>query len=262
MLAEEGARREAFQAAFNGFNQHGELLNGCLDNIQCTVHQAREKLLAALGADTTATAVHQGHITNGDSVRASLFSRLDIEDQQRDNAYNHMTLRELARASLADRGIGIATLHPMAMVGLAFTHDSSDFGNILLDAAAKSVLQGWDEAPETFHLWTKKGRLSDVKVSHRAGMGAFPSLREVRPGAEFKYVTVGDRGETIRLATYGELFNINRQAIINDDLDQLSTVPFAMGQAARATIGDLVYATLVAHHLGRQYRMGSPRWAA
>nr|WP_237052138.1 hypothetical protein [Mannheimia haemolytica] len=46
----------------------------------------------------------------------------------RDNAYNAMTLRELARASLVDRGVGISGYTPMQMVGLAFTHSSSDFG--------------------------------------------------------------------------------------------------------------------------------------
>lgn len=251
VVAEEGTRRQAIQAAFSGFTHHAELLNTCLSDMQCTVHQAREKLLAALGAAATPTAAHHGHVGNGnlvgDSVRNSLYSRLGLADTERENTYNHMTLRELARASLVDRGVGVATLHPMAMVGLAFTHDASDFGNILLDAAAKSLLQGWDEAPETFHLWTKKGRLSDFKVAHRVGMGAFRSLRQVRPGAEYKHITVGDRGETISLATYGELFSINRQAIINDDLDQLSNVPYAMGLAARATIGDLVYATLTSN---------------
>ncbi|WP_095143466.1 ClpP-like prohead protease/major capsid protein fusion protein [Pseudomonas sp. Irchel s3b6] len=253
VLAADGPRRTAITAAFCGSlgTTHTELLNTCLNDLGCTAEMAREKLLVALGSTTTPTGgpgMH-GHVTNGnlvgDSVRASLAGRLGQAENQKDNAYNHMSLRELARASLHDRGILVATLDPMAMVGLAFTHDSSDFGNILVDSAAKSVLLGWDEAPETYHLWTKKGRLSDFKVASRVGMGAFPSLREVRPGAEYKYITTSDRGEKIRLATYGEMFSITRQAIINDDLDQLSTVPYNMGLAARGTIGDLVYDTLI-----------------
>lgn len=75
-------------------------------------------------------------------------------------------------------------------------------------------------------------------------MGGFPSLRQVREGAEYKYVTTGDKGETIATATYGEIFSITRQAIINDDLNQLTDVPMKMGRAAKGTIGDLVYAVL------------------
>lgn len=126
----------------------------------------------------------------------------------------------------------------MQMVGLALTHSTSDFGNILLDVANKAILQGWDEAAETFEQWTKKGQLSDFKTAHRVGMGGFSSLRQVREGAEYKYVTTGDKGETIALATYGEIFSITRRAIINDDLNQLTDVPMKMGRAAKATIGD------------------------
>lgn len=235
------------------FMVFAELFNTCLTDMECSVENAREQLLVALGKDTTPTGGpaprHPGHLTNGnlvgDSVRASLVSRTGQGEIQKDNAYNYMSLRELARASLQDRGILVATLAPMQMVGMAFTHDTSDFGNILVDIAAASVLQGWNEAEETFHLWTKTGRLSDFKTAKRVGMGEFPTLREVRPGAEYKYITTGDRGETIRLATYGELFSITRQAILNDDLDQLTTIPKRMGEAARGTIGDLVYDTLI-----------------
>ena len=249
-IAVEASRRNAISATFASFAGHETLRDTCLGDTACTVEVANAKLLAAIGEKTTPTASqrHPGHVSNGnivgDGVRASLYGRLGLEENEADNAYNHMTLRELARASLSDRGIGVASLRPMDMVGLAFTHDSSDFGNILLDASHRSLLQGWEQAEETYHLWTKKGRLSDFKVANRVGLGSFSALREVRPGAEYKYITLGDSGETIRLATYGEIFSINRQAIINDDLDALSAIPRLMGEAARATIGDLVYDTL------------------
>ncbi len=102
-----------------------------------------------------------------------------------------MTLREVARrVSLAERGVGVATYNPMQMVGLAFTHSSSDFGNILMDVAHKAALLGWDEASETFDQWTRKGTLTDFKTAHRAGLESFPTLRKVRAGAEYKYVTM------------------------------------------------------------------------
>lgn len=253
-LADEQARRSTIRASFGGFAPgHADLLASCLDDINCSADQARTKLLAALGAGVTPTApavptavIHAGNGNLvGDSVRASLMSRVGHVESQKDNAFNHMSLRELARASLVERGVGVSSLDPMRMVGLAFTHGTSDFGQILLDVAHKSVILGWEESSETYHLWTKKGILTDFKPHARVGLGEFPSLRQVRPGAEYKSVTVGDRGEQISLATYGELFSITRQAIINDDLSMLADVPYKLGQAARATIGDLVYAVLV-----------------
>ncbi|WP_233606123.1 MULTISPECIES: ATP-dependent Clp protease proteolytic subunit, partial [Citrobacter] len=60
------------------------------------------------------------------------------------------------------------------------------------------------------------------ETAHRVGLESLASLRKVRAGAEYKYVTIKDRGEPIALATYGELFSIDRQTIINDDLDMLT----------------------------------------
>lgn len=253
VLAADTARRTAIAAAFGGFAAgHAELLRTCQDDPQCTEAVAREKLLAALGDGSAPvsvpTARHPGHVTNGnivgDSVRASISARVGQSDMEAGNPYNYMRLHELARASLEGRGISCSDSNPMVMVGMAFTHTSSDFGNILLDIANKSVLKGWEDAPETFELWTKKGQLSDFKPSTRVGLGSFSSLREVRPGAEYQYVSVGDRGEQIVLGTYGEIFTITRQAIINDDLSLLTDIPRLMGRAAKGTIGDLVYAVL------------------
>lgn len=253
VVAEEGARRAAITSAFGGFAAgHAELLASCLGDMNVTVDQAREKLLAAIGAGTQPAAVPVAgahiHAGNGnlvgDSVRASVLARIGRGERQADNAYNGMTLRELARASLVDRGIGVASLNTPQMVGLAFTHTSSDFGLILLNVANASVLAGWEEASETFQQWTKPGILTDFKPARRVGLGEFASLPKVREGAEYTYATLGAHGEQIILATYGKLFSITRQAIINDDLQMLKDIPYKLGQAAKATIGDLVYAVL------------------
>jgi hypothetical protein len=258
--AAENTRREGIRAVFQPFAaSHGEMLNEALLDGNVTIEQAQAKLLASLATGATPSAGPSGgqganaHIFAGngnlvgDSVRASVLARAGLEEQQNDNRYNFMSLRELARASLADRGIGVASMNPMQMVGLAFTHTTSDFGTILIDVANRSMLAGWEEALETFQLWTKKGFLSDFKTMHRVGLGEFPSLRQVREGAEYKYVTVGGRSQPIALATYGEIFSITRQVIINDDMNTLTDIPRKMGMAAKATIGDLVYAILTSN---------------
>ncbi|EJI2592633.1 Clp protease ClpP [Salmonella enterica] len=243
-------------------NRFAELMTTCIADVDCTVDMARDRLLTEMAKGTTPTNqlggsqnsaefhagiyAGNGNIT-GDAVRAAVMARAGYEEAQKDNPYNCMTLRELARISLVARGTGVASMNPMQMIGMAFTHSTSDFGNILLDVANKSILQGWQEAPETFDIWTKKGQLSDFRIAHRVGMGGFSSLRQVREGAEYKYVTTGDKQATIALATYGELFSITRQAIINDDMNMLTDVPMKLGRAAKATIADLVYDVLISN---------------
>lgn len=255
MQAANAERVNSVSAVFEAFPAFATLKAECLADFTCNAEKARDKLLQALAAGTTPSAgpgaihLHAGNGNLvGDSIRAAIMTRAGYAQAEKDNAYNGYTLRELARASLVDRGIGISGhAAPLAMVGLAFTHSSSDFGNILMDVAHKAALMGWDEASETFDQWTRKGTLTDFKTAHRAGLESFPTLRKVRAGAEYKYVTLKDRGEPIALATYGELFSLDRQTIINDDMDMLTRIPMAMGGAARATIGDLVWAVLTSN---------------
>ncbi|EKZ5661572.1 Clp protease ClpP [Klebsiella aerogenes] len=255
MQTANAERVNAVSSVFEAFPTFATLKAECLADFTCSAEKARDKLLQALAAGTTPSAgpgaIHlyagNGNLV-GDSIRAAIMTRAGYARSEKDNAYNGYTLRELARASLVDRGIGISGhSSPLAMVGLAFTHSSNDFGNILMDVAHKAALMGWDEASETFDQWTRKGTLTDFKTAHRAGLDSFPTLRKVRAGAEYKYVTLKDRGEPIALATYGELFSIDRQTIIDDDMDMLTRIPMAMGGAARATVGDLVWAVLTSN---------------
>ncbi|EPE7368307.1 ClpP-like prohead protease/major capsid protein fusion protein [Escherichia coli] len=252
VLAEQKARMSGINDLFAMFGGRYQALQAqCVADPGCSLEMARERLLNEMGKEssptnkTTPAHIYAGNGNFvGDGIRQAMLARAGFADTERDNAYNGMTLREWARMSLTERGIGVASYNPMQMVGLALTHSTSDFGNILLDVSNKGLIKGWEESEETFQKWTRKGRLSDFKTAYRVGMGGFGSLRQVREGAEYKYITTSDRRETIALATYGEIFSITRQAIINDDLNMLVDVPMKMGRAAKATIGDLVYDVL------------------
>ena len=243
-------RNADIKAVFAPFGAaHNDLLVECLGDVSITAEQAKDKLLARLGENTTPS-VPQSHVhvdngnIVGDSVKASLLARAGMEKAEKDNVYNAMTLRELARASLVERGINVAGHNALSMVGLAFTHSSSDFGQILIDVAHKSLLKGWEISPENYEKFTTRGILTDFRQAKRVGLGEFGYLPEVGEGEEYTYGTIGDEGASVALATYGQLFSITRQAIINDDMHLLTKVPEKMGQAARATIAKLVFALL------------------
>ena len=250
--AELNKRNADIKAVFAPFGTtHNDLLVECLGDLSITAEQAKDKLLAKLGAGTTPSAAVTPYAGNGnivgDSVKQSLLARAGIDKDKadaKDNAYNAMTLRELARASLVDRGISVSGQNAMSMVGLAFTHSSSDFGQILIDVAHKSLLKGWETAAENFDQFTSNGTLTDFRPAKRVGLGDFGYLPQVGEGEEYTYGTIGDEGASVALATYGQLFNITRQAILNDDMHLLTKIPEKMGKAARATIAKLVFALL------------------
>lgn len=251
LQADESARRAAIQAVFAGFDHHSTLMSECMLDMNIDASTAKDKLLKALSAQTTPTGGVHVYVDNGqiisDSLRNAIESRAALSAIEKDNAFNGYTLMEMARASLAQRGVGIAGMDRMSIVGMAFTHSTSDFGNLLADVAHKSMLKGYEEAQETFQQWTSKGVLTDFREASRVDLSTFPSLDRVPEGAEYKYGSVGDKGEKIMLATYGKLFSITRQAIINDDLSALTRIPKIMGRAAIRSIGDLVYAVLTSN---------------
>lgn len=164
------------------------------------------------------------------------------------NEFSGMTLAELARQSLRVAGATIPN-DRMTMVGAALTqaHSTADFGNVLANVAHKAALAGWAAAPETWPQWTRAGSLTDFRAAKRVGLALPAALEAKVEGADYAYGTVGDHGETITLVTYGRILRFTREAVVNDDLSILSTVPQRMGAAARRTIGNLVYAVLTAN---------------
>lgn len=222
-----------------------------------SVEQIRAATLNALGQGTTPTAPPRqdagAFADNGNAVQdgmiEALLDRAGVaKSQDKSNHFRTMSLAEMARASLTEKGVSVSAYgSKMQMVGAAFTHTSSDFGHVLLNVSEKAMLRGWEYSGETFPVWTKKGTLSNFHTSHRAGLGGFPSLPKVKEGAEYRYVSADDHAAPIALATYGGLFSITRQAIINDDMSAFQAIPANMGRAASRTIGDLVYAILMSN---------------
>jgi ATP-dependent protease ClpP protease subunit len=256
ILAADQARRNGIAASFKPFGDRQgvvELMARLQNDHNVTVEAAGAQLLAHLAAG--ASPVAGGHVTTVEdesdkhrrAAENALMARAGLIKAEGSNPFRGFTLSEMARASLTRAGFKSEGLDKMAFVGAAFTHSTSDFTGLLANVANKALLTGYQEAEETFQLWTRAGNLPDFKPGSRVDLNMFPSLRKVAEGAEYKYATVGERGASVMLATYGELFSITRQAIINDDVDAFTRVPRMMGRAAIRTVGDLVYAILTAN---------------
>ncbi len=256
VLAAESLRRTSIATAFDKFrtmNGVAALEKLCGDDTNCTVDQANAKLLAHIASGSSSVA-GTSIITVEDErdkfrigAAASIMARAGLQKDDVSNNFRGYSLSELARLALSKSGVSSEGMDKMRMVAAAFTHSTSDFPNLLGNVAEKAMMKGYEEAEETFQLWTSEGTLSDFKVGKRIDLTSFPTLQKVLEGAEYSYATVGDRGESVQLATYGKKFSITRQAIINDDVDAFGKIPRLMGRAAIRTVGDLVYAILTSN---------------
>lgn len=251
-LNAEKARRTEIRSLFEGHADHIEVRDQCLDDPKINIHEARKLLLDAIGKDEKPAAngqrIEMGETDVDKFSRAAedaIAFRAGIADDnvQRTELYGY-TLFEMARKCLELRGIRTERMDKRELVGRAFTHSTSDFPKILENNSRKAMLRGYDEAEEVFQRFTRTGNLSDFKQHSRVGMGTFDTLDEIPESGEYKHGTIGERAESIKLATYGKLFSISRQAIINDDLMAFTEIPRKMGRAAARTVGDLVFAII------------------
>lgn len=154
-------------------------------------------------------------------------------------------LVELARESLRMAGQPIGG-DPMQMVGRALT--SSDFPILLGDTANLAMLEGFETAEENWETFADgSGSVSDFKTQTLARAGESDDLDEIGEDDEYKYGKQSEQSESFKLATYGKLNKISRQAIINDELGEIVAAFSARGEAASRKVGDIVYAVLTAN---------------
>lgn len=165
-----------------------------------------------------------------------------LQDKARD--YAGLSLSEMAREYLRLAGVPVKgkskdqiaclALHGAAAGAewLAGLHSTSDFPNILLDAANKTLRQGYSTAPQTFKAFMRQASASDFKNVNRVALSDAPVLLPVGQHGEYKRVSISDSKETYALATYGWIVGITRKVLVNDDLDALTRIPFLCGQAA------------------------------
>jgi len=155
------------------------------------------------------------------------------------------TLCELARESL--RLAGQPTNgDAMQMVGRALT--SSDFPVLLGNTANLAMLTGWESTEETWETWADgSGSVSDFKTHTLARAGETDDLDEIGEDDEYKYGSLAEQSESFKIATYGKLNKITRQALINDDMGAITDAFARRGEAAARKVGDLVYAVLTAN---------------
>jgi phage head maturation protease len=252
-LNAEKARRTEIRSLFDKHGDHIALRDQCLDDPAVDVGEARKLLLEAIGKREEPVASNQ-RIEIGDT-EVEKFSRA-AEDaiayragiagkDVKPTELVGYTLLEMARQSLELRGIRTAHMDKRELVARAFTHSTSDFPKLLENNSRKAMLRGYEEAEEVFTMFTRTGNLTDFKTHSRVGLGVFEKLDEIPESGEYKHGTIGERAESIKLATYGKLFSITRQAIINDDLMAFTDIPRKMGRAAARTVGDLVFSILI-----------------
>lgn len=162
--------------------------------------------------------------------------------------YRHMSLVDLAKDSLVRGGVDVDGMDKMQLVGRAFTSSTSDFP-VLLEGANRTVLlANYQAQSDTWRRFCATGSVSDFREHKRLRMGTFSDLDKVNENGEFKNKKITDANfEKVKIGTKGNIINVSRQMIINDDLGAFLRLAAMLGRSAARSIENDVYALLASN---------------
>tara|TARA_R110001592_G_scaffold337300_1_gene623632 strand:- start:248913 stop:250886 length:1974 start_codon:yes stop_codon:yes gene_type:complete len=282
-LSADDQRRQEIETDFRPMLHRAgmdHLMAQCLLDKSVTAQAARDLLLAKLGEGVepvgatfqTNQNVHFGE-SGADRFRADatavILTRAGLADKetrlhaQKTNLRNY-TLIDFAKASLDRAGISHAMMDPMKIVASGFTQSTSDFPILLENAMHKAMLNAYNTAPDTWSRFCRIGSVRDFRAHNRYRTGSIGNFMTVNELGEYKTIEIPD-GEkaTIQATTKGNIINLSRQMIINDDLGAFLNIAEDLGRAGRRTIEAAVYALLAENAwLGPTMADGDPLFDA
>lgn len=215
-----------------------------------SVEEAREMVMDQLRARNKGVSVTMGE-AESDKFRAAaqdavlMAAGIPVADAapgaQELRGYSMI---EMARESLRRESGSTVNFGDNMELARAAINSTSTFPAIMSNLANKSVMVGFNEAETTYQIWAGKGSNRDFKEAARVALSEAGNLELVPEGGQFKQDSFGEASARTKVATYGKLFSLTRQAIINDDLGMFSKIATKYGSAAKRLVNKMVYAQL------------------
>ena len=122
---------------------------------------------------------------------------------------------------------------------------TSNFQTYLNDKATKRLMWGYGEISTSWRRYARTYNVSDFKPITFTRLGEMAPLLQILEGGEYKDSPLAEIvGPSITVKKFGRLFSLTREALINDDLNQLRDRPAALGRAAARTLATAVISFL------------------
>lgn len=255
-LADDARRRSEISASFKPFMQSNgvsELLMQCHNDPSCSKEAAHSKLLETMAkgvgpaAGTYAVVLEDERDKFRSSAVSSIMARASVGGVKMDisNPFRAYSLMDMAKECLAKAGVSTVGLDKMGIVKAAFTQSTSDFPILLENAMRKTLQNAYAIQADSWRRFCAVGSVSDFRAHPRYRVGSLGNLDSLNELGEFKNKTIRD-GEkaSISIGTKGNIINVSRQAIVNDDLGIFLGNADMLGRAAARTIEAAVYSLL------------------
>jgi ATP-dependent protease ClpP protease subunit len=262
--AREQARQDGIEAKFAIVKDNPDILamkKVFLVDETKTAKDAQTAILAKLGAGQQSVGSASAGQTGGErfinDATHAILARAGLGAKQIEAAgfkgspdarLRSMKLERIAEQALINANYNYSRTDAMGMIAAAFTQSTSDFPLLLENVLHKTLLSAYNTAQDKWSRFCAVGSVSDFRASNRYRTAIIGSLDSLTELGEFKNKAIPD-GEkaTMTIGTKGNIINISRQAIINDDLGAFVTLAQNLARAAKRTIEKDVFALLVAN---------------
>ncbi len=233
-----------------------------------TLEAARSAILDKIVESQRGTETSRPNITLGEDardkwmrgaanwllVKAGAVETVAKHEKQERSAYDPgefrgLSLLDLAKESLERAGRSLRGLNKMRIVSEAFTYratqSTSDFTTLLENVMHKMLQASYGITPDTWSRFCAQGTVSDFRAHNRYRHGNFGTLDTVAENGEFKRKAIADgEKESLTASTKGNIINVSRQMIVNDDMGVFAQLLAKLGRAAKLSVEVDVYALL------------------
>jgi len=185
------------------------------------------------------------------AVIDALAVRLGATSQMQNNPYAGRSSVEIGRRFLEDSGISTRGMDDVRLADVLVSgrmvdglstramHTTSDFPHLLEAAGNRALLQRYEVQASVLKSLSAQRNARDFRQQSFIRPGEAPLLDKVLESGEIKNGTTSEDSRGLKIDTYGKMFTISRQALVNDDLGAFSDFLGVFAQSAAETEGNL-----------------------
>lgn len=169
------------------------------------------------------------------AVGEAFYMRVDHSHQPSGAARQYVghTTLDVAREVCRRNGISTIGLAATTLIERALT--TSDFPQILADTVGRTLRAAYAQPTSGIRQLARQTTANDFRAKSRLMLDSTGvTLEKVNEHGEFKSGSLVETGESYKLATFGRIISLTRQAIINDDLGAFTDLSRRLGLAAQA----------------------------
>jgi len=162
----------------------------------------------------------------------------------------HLELAGVSTRGMTDMHIVERMLSPDRFASQRSMHTTSDFPMLMNTAANDALMARFGAQLTPLRRFSTVRSARDFKPMSYIRPGEAPLLEKVNEAGEVKSGTLSEEKQGLQVATYGKMFALTRQAIVNDSLGAFTDFISAFGISAATTEANLFYELLSANSFG------------